>query len=255
MTGRGSVAVVSADRSMPTEYVGKVEPNYYCRGWNEKRKKYCGARAGRGTAHSGVGRCRVHGGQKEEGDGRVRSGRYSAILPDRLGDLIERHAADPSPLDVVPELAVARGLMQDYIERYAENAAALRAWYAAGEPITDAQRAALLRCLDELEALYGETEITDQQTEALAEARAGVARLAAPRAEKPRQVLDVSDAVRHADVISKIIHRVNVHNSQNAVSYARLASFMFEVNRELDALVKDPALRRQINARILQVRI
>jgi hypothetical protein len=208
-----------------------------------------------GTAHKGVGRCKLHGGQKEEGDGRVRSGRYSAILPDRIGELIARHAADPSPLDVIPELAVARGLMQDYIERYAENAAALRAWHAGGEAITEAQRLALLRCLDELEAAYGERETTDRQAEDLAEARTAVAHLAAPRAEKPRQVLDITEAVRHADVISKIIHRVNVHNAQNAVSYARLASFMFEVNRELDALVKDPALRRQINARILQVRI
>jgi hypothetical protein len=82
-----------------------------------------------------------------------------------------------------------------------------------------------------------------------------VARLAEPRVEKPRQVLDITDAVKHADVISKIIHRVNMHNAQNAISYARLAAFMFELSRELDALIPDREQLSAINERILQVRI
>jgi hypothetical protein len=50
---------------MPTSYVGKLASNYYCRGWNAKRRKYCTSRAGLGTQHAGVGRCKMHGGTKE----------------------------------------------------------------------------------------------------------------------------------------------------------------------------------------------
>lgn len=62
--GSGAV-VVASDRVVPDTYVGKLEPNYYCRGWNAKRQKYCRQRAGQKTDHVGVGRCKHHGGTKE----------------------------------------------------------------------------------------------------------------------------------------------------------------------------------------------
>lgn len=250
-----STAIVQAstDKTIPKRHVGKIEPNYYCRGWNAKRKKYCKSRAGLRTAHPGVGRCHLHGGQQEH-DGRVTHGRNSMVQGERIKRLIEQHLADPQLHDVSTTLATAKALMDDFIERYYELTPALLAWYAATEPITEEQRLALTRSIDELEELYaGEPDA--QQAADLELARTAIAHLAAPREEKPRQVLDITEAVRHADVISKIIHRVNMHNAQNAISYARLATFLFEVSRELDHLIADRELLKKVNDRILQVRI
>lgn len=250
---QGSVVRVSDDRTIPTVHQGKIPANYYCRGWSAKRKKYCKSRAGLGTAHPGMGRCNRHGGHKIEGDHRIRGGGRSMLPSERVKELVKQHLADPKLFDVSRTLATAKALADEYIERYEEITPALLAWYGATEPLGDADRLALLGCLDELEALL--MEPTDTQTEQLAVARAAVAHLAADRVEKPRQVPDLSEAVRHADVISKIIHRVNLHQAQSAISYQRLAAFMFTLRQELDALVPDRELLKRIVERILAIRI
>jgi hypothetical protein len=249
----GRLVRPSDDRTIPDEFGPKIPPNYYCRARNTKLQKYCQARAGAGTNHPGVGRCRHHGGQQED-DGRVTHGRESFLRSTRVKELIEKHLAVDNPLDVSVTLATAKALMDDYIERYYELLPMLEAWYTSRAPLDESQRLALLRCLDELEETY-QGEPTEQQRADLADARAAVAHLAEPQPDKPRQLLDISDAVRHADVISKIIHRVNMHQSQNAISYARLATFLFELKRELDSVVTDQDLRRRIDERIMQVRI
>jgi len=46
ISSTGMQVLAVADRAIPATYVGPVEPNFYCRGWNAKRTKYCSARAG-----------------------------------------------------------------------------------------------------------------------------------------------------------------------------------------------------------------
>src|SRR5687767_6947612 len=100
-------AVVAADRFVPDEYGEELEPNYYCRGRNAKRRKYCRSRAGARTEHPGIGRCWVHGGRDAH---QVKHGmhrRYQLKTP-RLAELIDHHAQDPTPLDLSAELFLAR---------------------------------------------------------------------------------------------------------------------------------------------------
>lgn len=85
---------------------------------------HCGQAAGWGTGHPGEGRCKLHGGKSP-----VRSGRYSTVSRPRIRDLIEQFQGDDSPLDILPELAAARALFQDFIERYDEFTDALVAWH------------------------------------------------------------------------------------------------------------------------------
>jgi hypothetical protein len=249
----GRLVRASDDRTIPEEFGPKVAPNYFCRGRNVKTRKYCKWRAGQGTTHPGVGRCKLHGGQQEE-DNRITHGRESFIRSQRVQELVEKHLATDNPLDISVTLATAKALMDDYVERYYTLLPMLEAWYTSRAPIDEDQRLALLRCLDELEEKY-QGEPTDQQRDDLAASRAAVAHLAEPQPDKPRAILDISDAVRHADVISKIIHRVNMHQAQNAISYARLSAFLFGLKRELDNLVTDRDLLQKINDRIMQVRI
>lgn len=86
----------------------------------------CTQTAGWGTDHVGQGRCKLHGGATP-----IKHGRYSTIQRPALRALIAQHDADPDPLNVLPELAAARALFQDFIERYDGWREALLAWHAS----------------------------------------------------------------------------------------------------------------------------
>src|SRR5690606_32915420 len=86
-------------------------------------RKICGARtkadgticqnpAGQGTDHPGQGRCHLHGGATP-----IKHGRYSKIKREALRDLIAEYEQDPDPLNLLPELATARALLQDFLDR------------------------------------------------------------------------------------------------------------------------------------------
>lgn len=60
----------------------------------------------------------MHGGTQPIRTGQHR--RYQ-ITPIRVRELLEAHGADEKPLDLLPELALARALLQEFIERTAED--------------------------------------------------------------------------------------------------------------------------------------
>jgi hypothetical protein len=82
-----------------------------------KRKRNgepCRNQAGKKTNHLGTGPCWLHGGAVGK---QMTHGRYSTIQRVRLRDLIEGYERDPDPLNMLPELAVARALFVDYVDR------------------------------------------------------------------------------------------------------------------------------------------
>lgn len=113
---RAALVKVSEDRAVPTTFQGKLEPNYYCRGWNEKRQKYCRRQAGAGTTHRGVGRCMSHGGVQEN-DKRVRTGRYRYNSAAKIQQLMQQHGDDPDPLNVLEDLAILRAALELLIDK------------------------------------------------------------------------------------------------------------------------------------------
>lgn len=89
--------------------------------------RYCDSRAGAGTTHVGIGRCRVHGGD---------------ILPDPINryqhldneDFVQRlqeHLGRPDPTNLLSELAFARALLEDWMNFADEAQTALMAWHAS----------------------------------------------------------------------------------------------------------------------------
>lgn len=108
-----------------TTYVGKLEPNFFCRGWNPKRKKYCMGRAGQGTDHSGEGRCKNHGGSNQ-----ITHGRYSNIARGSLAEHVEQMEleTEAEQLDLMPEIRMLRAITAKYIENYDEILDAFLAW-------------------------------------------------------------------------------------------------------------------------------
>lgn len=149
------------DREIPDEYVGKLDPGYYCRAWNAKRQKYCKARAGSKTEHSGVGRCRRH---DAGADGKVVHGqnrRYANLATNRVRELIEEHANDPNPLDLLPDLHAARAMLQDFIERTAEDE------HPAGIAASIALVTKIVGIVETIERMRRETAITPKDLDRL----------------------------------------------------------------------------------------
>lgn len=87
----------------------------------------CQRPAGWGTDHVGQGRCKLHAGCSP-----IKSGRYSKIERPGWKERVDRFEADPDPLNLLPEVALLRAVVEDLIERwesiYGANGAVL-AWH------------------------------------------------------------------------------------------------------------------------------
>jgi len=207
----------------------------------------CHRPAGWGTDHPGVGRCKLHGGKTP-----ARHGRYSGLRNERLRVLIEAHETDPDPLNVLPELAAARALFQDFVERYDEHTAALLAWHASFElqqrPLPADKVIAFERVVDEWENAAREgAELTEQQEADLETARKFVELLrGAGQEAKPRRVLDLSDAYRIVGEITKIVERIERARSADAISRPELNRLVHEMARVVDLNVADQEVKARI---------
>ena len=95
----------------------------YCGAKLGKRVGTCRHKAGWATDHVGNGRCKNHGGLTP-----VKHGRYSSVTRPRLQNLIASFESDPDPLNLLPELALMRAVILDFIERYDEMHEGLMRW-------------------------------------------------------------------------------------------------------------------------------
>ena len=199
----------------------------------------CKKTAGWGTDHKGQGRCRLHGGATP-----IRSGRYSTVKREGVRQLIEHHAGDVDPLDVLPEIAAARALFQDFVERYDAWREGLLAWHAS---FSDAY-------LDHLKSI-ARNKADDGAADALGELRrayeACVEMGLVPGdplgyQAKPREVLDLSDAVRHLSTIATIAQREKKLQLDNAVSRRDLLRVLTEMTRVVEREVADSDVQTRI---------
>ena len=118
----------------------------------------CQRPAGWGTDHAGEGRCKLHGGATP-----IRSGRYSTVRRARLGKLIADYETDPDPLNVLPELAAARALFVDFIERYDAWREALLAWHESFNEKADPKPRNVLDVADAYRLLSSIAKIAQQE--------------------------------------------------------------------------------------------
>lgn len=110
------------DGSTKAVKLAKVQPR--CGAWARSRGRPCREPAGKRTDHPGVGRCWRHGGATP-----VTHGKYSQAYRSSIGELYEKHRADPDPLNMLDELAMLRALTERYIARYEEFREQLDEWY------------------------------------------------------------------------------------------------------------------------------
>lgn len=231
-------------------------PHATCGATTKRKGTPCSKPAGWRTDHAGVGRCYLHGGATP-----VKHGRYSTIKHERLRTLIEQHAAADDPLNILPELAAARALFQDFVERYEETTAALLAWHLSWEatrrPVPDDMALAFTRVVDEYEIrLEEEGEATEQELGAVALARKFVTYMQGhDETGKPRQVLDLSDAYRIVGEITKIAERIEKVRAANAISRPDFARLMIEMGRVVETYVHDQPTKNKIREGWLAIRL
>jgi hypothetical protein len=109
-----------------------------CKAKNKKTGERCGKWANDGyevcTVHGAGTKKRVaEGTRKSPAESGLKTGRYSKLKSDRFRNLIEQHEADGNPLDILPELAAARAVFEDFVNRYDEYTNALLAWHKSFE--------------------------------------------------------------------------------------------------------------------------
>lgn len=107
----------------PHEPLESKPPTDTCNARKKDGSGHCTQPAGSRTDHPGEGRCWLHGGATP-----IRHGRYSTISRERLRDLVDQYREDPDPLDLTAELAVARSLLHNYLEREEELQEAFLKW-------------------------------------------------------------------------------------------------------------------------------
>lgn len=228
--GRQIVSSHATDGVVPGSYVGKLAPNRFCRAWNPRREKYCRARAGAGTDHSGTGRCSHHG-----GNARVRTGlrrRFAGVTRPRLRELVAEYAADPTPLDILPELAAARALVHDFMERRSNDSEQL------------AERIAGV--IDELAAATGHP---DAHLAAVARARDALAQLTG------FPLPDMADATRMIERVTKIVERIERIRAANAISWPDFERLLMAMGQIVKRHLPDDVIAQRIQAEWLALRI
>lgn len=233
-----------------------VAPLPLCGAHKRKSDTLCRNPAGFKTDHLGQGRCMYHGGKTP-----IKHGRYSTITRANIRELIEKHAADPDPLDMLPELAAARAFFEDFVNRYDEWREAILAWWQSW---TLARRPWSVEHVDAMRGLVDDweeqqrlgVELTPRQDTALALCRELLSQLAMGEIEgRPRQILDIAAAHDMLQSTTKIVERIEKIRASNAISRADLMRVMAEMGRVVEAHVKDKDQQTRITEGWLAIHV
>jgi hypothetical protein len=162
------------------------------------------------------------------------TGRYADKLRHpAIAALIEQFEQDPDPMNLFSELAASRALFIDYINRYESYTVALLAWHeswTAPQALTE----------DDIETLRTMIAIAkeDGASSDLVKAAGFVMGklTAVPIAQRPRQVLDVSDSYRILSETTKIAERIKKMEFIDAIAKRDLGRIMQEMAKVLVAV-------------------
>jgi hypothetical protein len=172
------------------------------------------------TDHPGQGPCFLHGGMA-----RITHGRYSKIKRRALAELIQEYKEDPEILNMEPELATARALFEDYVNRYDEITEALIAWWQSYKEVMVTKER-----LDPIRAIvfrYEQLWEKDSDAPEFMGTKIKAARDLLHKWKeyfdnaanfKPIQVLDVAESYKFLAEITKIVERIEKVRAQNAIS-------------------------------------
>ncbi len=120
---------------------------------------------------------------------------------------MQRFEAEANPLDVLPEVALARALLHHWLDQYRELVDALMAW-------------------------------NDAEAEDAAEEW---------RQPRPQRIPDLTDVNPLLDLISKIVDRIEKANADSHISRRDFYRVLTEMGRVIDLTVSDEDVRQRIH--------
>ncbi|WP_412027907.1 HGGxSTG domain-containing protein [Deinococcus yunweiensis] len=187
-------------------------------GAKTRSKKPCKRPAGHGTDHPGEGRCKLHGGV-----GQKPSTRYQLTnASPTLREAIAHHQADRDPLNYLPDLLLARALLQEGIERHSAATAAIIAWHASYSS-----------GYMEAEALWREQ--LAQYLEAVQQGHSEPAQGPPPPPipehfeAKPRQLPDLASFITLIDRVTGIVERIQKREQERSIPLAEIDRVLNEL--------------------------
>jgi hypothetical protein len=214
------------------------------------RHPYCHHKAGERTDHVGVGPCWLHGGRSMK----LKSQRYEKLESERFRTLTAEHEDDEAPLDTLPELAAARAIFEDFLNRYDTYTAALMAWHESYTPSVPWDH--ILSAVDRLATDY-ETEVGPSITRADRNFQVVASWLLRAKTAnpKPLKLMDISDAMRHLSEITKIVERIRKDQAATAVSRKDFVRILTEIGNIISVEVEDERAKRRIRDKISALRL
>lgn len=204
---------------------GKLPP---CGASHNKRSGTCKRPAGWGTDHPGEGRCKLHGGV-----GQKPSTRYQLTnASPTLRDAIQQQQADPDPLNLLPDLLLARSILHEAIERHSATNAALLAWHAS---YTSGYQEAESIWREQL-ALYLEAVHQGHSEPAMGPPAPPI-----PEAfeNKPRQLPDLAQFITLIDRVTGIVERIQKRESEQKMSLTDFNRVLEQLGVEVVMAVKE----------------
>ena len=161
----------------------------------------------------------------------------------RLGELIDRFAADTAPHDLTHELHLLRALVADYIERYEATTEALLAWHASFNGDFELK---LRKWRTDIAAYIEEMEASGT------EPKRPMPRPPYPSTEKPRQMVDITNVAGLIDKIGGMSDRIQKRQETGAISMARLSAVLEELAVELVNACEEVGIRDNDRTRLLE---
>lgn len=184
------------------------KPHAKCGARLKRRDGTCTKAAGWRTDHPGQGKCYLHGGATP-----IRNGRYSSIQNEELGEKIAKFAEDPDPLNLEPEVAVLRALLEELLDR----------WYSIYGP-----DGALLA--------WHESFTTGTED----------------KEKKPRELPDISSVSAIVDRVGKMVERIHKFRAEQTISLATLNRVCEQMGVELVAAVREVKLEEPQSSQLLK---
>jgi nucleotide-binding universal stress UspA family protein len=246
-------------------------------GAKTKSGRPCQNTAGKKTDHVGEGRCWLHGGATP-----IKHGRYSVIQRQNIKERIAQFESDADPLNLLPEVLLLRALTADLIDRYDELVEGLHRWHVSFEsnylqarmnwlqdvqaftrPEINGLHTAVLVAIDNLVEMEGQDDALDllidgaKQTleQAIKPSRVKLGQIPpAPDplsfVDKPRKLLDISEAANLIDKVGKMVERIEKQKQEGTIKLETLDRVLeqlgVEVVKAVQQHVADPDSRSQI---------
>lgn len=214
-----------------------------CGAKRNKTDATCARPAGWGTDHPGTGRCKLHGGLSP-----APTGRYSTVNRARVQELLHQFMADPDPLNLLPEAALLRALLTEFIERFDDQDRQLTRWNLSFEKSFQSDWANWWRDL-RADAIEREDDLSSELLEQMPDPMSYLP-------SKPLRMADITEVGSLIDKVGVMIERVRKARSTDTFSMQTVDNLWTAMSAHLTQamleVIEDHDLRERLHTSVAE---